>query len=1357
MDADRPYVAPRTCRTVADSEPHGDAGKQAPLSSYANTAAYVLIAEPGAGKTTAFETEAVSQGGAYSTVRNFLSLNKPEWRGKTLFLDGLDELRAGAADGRTPLDRIRTKLDRLECPPFRISCRWSDWLAANDRDCLREVSPDRQVTVVRLDPLSKKSIKEILARNHGVENPDRFIAAARERGVERLLSNPQNLKLLARSVAGGSWPASQRATFERACGILVLETNREHRIAQPTALEAERLLDEAGRLCAVQLLTGHSGYTLPDRAEPDGDYPSLAGIETHLQGLGMQVLGTRLFVGVSEGKLAPAHRQIAEFLAARYVAALLERGLPLNRVLALITGFDGELMPQFGNFISWLAVHSRHSRRSLSRLNPSGLIYVAERDTYSPDEKREIVLNLRREWARNPSCSRSRGRVTGIGRIVSSELESTFRDILSDGERRLEQQCYVMDLLQMLADGEPQPALADLLKAIVRDSTWYHAVRCWALDVLIAYEKRGCVDSAALATMVREFDDGSIDDPNDELLGIILKGLYPRVLSMGNVKGRLREPKLKDTIGAYSRFWTDHVPKASTREQLAELMDSIAENLDECRTFLVGNVGSLTRMGQIPTEALDQILRPFRTDLPAHRLYAWLGVISVPELQVPDWQIASLRSRLEWDKHALKGLIAHAVETCVASGKDCRNLVERRLLGARPFGYGSWCLEQALAAENPTASSFYVRELLNFLTDGRRADGLTVQDARTGLMVKETLLRQFDQLSELRAAVQEQPLEESYTGVADRKQTTDEGSAGKMLQVSPQMLHRAAEAYLGFRAGFTGRTPRGRLAEFSRGLVEHVDLILAQFEETVWRQDLPHCDDVVRLFDQQEVDIRVLPFAAGMHSLEQADRLSICHLDERAVRFAVTVLYTLPRPCFDPKHPDRTGRPRPAWFQALLKDNPSLVADVLYRSATLKLKSAVQPAIELQELVDSQDHCDVAALVSERVLNEFPLVRTEAGKISLCWALHAALANANWSSVARAISERLHQDELSGAERSCLTFAAYLIAPDIYREKLRSLADQEELMWLVQFVSVRSFKSELASRLAASDLEPLVTSVAAAGRQYGLTDKAYWWISDLIMTLSEGPNVGADECLEALSRLPDAEFCYPAIANAREHRARKRREREYRHCSIARVVETLDNRNPANVGDLAALVIDQLSDLSARIREGATSDWRQYWNVDGSNRPASPKPEAACRDALLSDLQVRLEGRGIDLQAEAVHADDTRSDIRVSFDGFCIPVEIKRSCHRALWTAIREQLIVKYTRDPATKGFGIYLVFWFGGCKTCRPTPLDGWVPETAADVRGKLQQSLSDRERNLVLICVVDVSVPPGKASACERNRSTK
>ena len=140
----------------------------------------------------------------------------------------------------------------------------------------------------------------------------------------------------------------------------------------------------------------------------------------------------------------------------------------------------------------------------------------------------------------------------------------------------------------------------------------------------------------------------------------------------------------------------------------------------------------------------------------------------------------------------------------------------------------------------------------------------------------------------------------------------------------------------------------------------------------------------------------------------------------------------------------------------------------------------------------------------------------------------------------------------------------------------------------------------------------------------------------------------------------------------------------------------LDNRRPANVADLAALTTSYLREIARRVRDGNTSDWRQYWNVDYRNRPTEPKPEDACRDALLSDLQSRLTRLQVDAQPEGRYADDKRSDIRVSHGECNVPVEIKKCSHRDLWSAIRTQLIARYTRDPGAGGHGIYLVFWFG-------------------------------------------------------------
>ena len=603
------YLVQRTCTTVNEDETEDRSrGPSVPLTEFRNTIAYVLIGEPGAGKTTSFECEAASHGGAYVTARNFLTFDdKSEWHGTTLYIDGLDETRAGLTDGRSSLDHIRRKLHQLGCPQFRLSCRWADWLGSNDRDSLKDVSSDGRVTVLRLDPLSKRNIKDILSKNFDIEDTDEFIAAASDRGIDALLKNPQTLKMLAEAVSAGRWPETRKETFELACQKLTTEPNNQHRIANPNSDNITQLMNAAGRLCAVQLLTGGAGYTLPGRAAPEGDYPALEEIHCEEESYANQVLGTRLFVGASEGRVAPVHRQISEFLAARYIADLIDEGLlPLERVIALITGFDGDVMSKFRVFSAWLAVHSKASRKRISEINPSGMIYIGDAQDYSIDEKCAILKNLYRESNWNPWCLRSIRRLPGIGKIVTPELEETFREILSNSDREHAHQSYVMMLLGMLADGEALPGLSDLMQQIVRDKTWNQGVRCAALDVLVKQNEQGHLETSIFERILEDIKAELIFDPEDELLGIVLQALYPNTLSVEQVLQFLRRPKKTSSMGEYSRFWTSHVEESSSSDQLIQFLDAIVERIADYRSFFVGEIGAHTRLGQLPIILLSR-------------------------------------------------------------------------------------------------------------------------------------------------------------------------------------------------------------------------------------------------------------------------------------------------------------------------------------------------------------------------------------------------------------------------------------------------------------------------------------------------------------------------------------------------------------------------------------------------------------------------------------------------------------------------------------------------------------------------------------------------------------------------------
>ena len=163
--------------------------------------------------------------------------------------------------------------------------------------------------------------------------------------------------------------------------------------------------------------------------------------------------------------------------------------------------------------------------------------------------------------------------------------------------------------------------------------------------------------------------------------------------------------------------------------------------------------------------------------------------------------------------------------------------------------------------------------------------------------------------------------------------------------------------------------------------------------------------------------------------------------------------------------------------------------------------------------------------------------------------------------------------------------------------------------------------------------------------------------------------------------------------------------------------------------------------VSVRIRTGNDNGWRPYWNEQAHRRALEPKHEDSCRDALLRDLRPRLPDE-VDAQPEGRYANDTRADIRVACGDFHVPVEIKRHYHPRLWSALRDQLIALYTTDPATGGYGIYLVLWFGEAAGRRiPPPPSGTRPDGPDTLQARLEQLLTPDEKRRISVCVMDVS----------------
>ena len=1340
------FLAHRTCRVVAGRQAAKTPGHASvPLAEFAQSDAYVLIGEPGAGKTTALETEQRAHGGVYVTVRDFLTFDKPEWRGTTLYLDGLDEVRAGEVDGRQPLERILAKLDGLECPSFRLSCRWADWLGAYDRRRLDHVSGG-MLTVLQLDPLSEKDTKRILAENHGIADPEGFIARAREGGVAGLLTNPQNLDLLAKAVAGGNWPESLLETFEYACRMLVAEHNSDHSAVKPAAGESQSLLDEAGRLCAVQILAGLAGFSQLAHVTATPDYPPVPGDSAETS----QVLRTRLFAGTSEGQLIPAHRQIAEFLAARYVSNRIDGGLPLQRVLALVTGFDGEIMRHFRNFAAWLGVHNRPSRKRLCRLNPSGLFYAGGKDSFSSEERREILMNLRREARWNPECLYTRRR-SGLGPLASPDLKDAFHEILSAPERGYPHQPHVMMALHALGDAEPLPALATKIVHVVRDRSRLSGVRRAALDILIAYRERNVVQPGILLELLDDIEAGTLDDPDDGLLGILLKALYPGEIPLARALKHLRSPRLGMFSDHFLVFWARHVPAESTDAQRAELLDAIAADFGPLRSVMTGKSSHHSIMGQLPAELLKFRLRNSMDDIPLERLWGWLLVASEPGLRVLEPAVGAIGVELERNEDTLKELIKHGVERCVVAEDtvSCVRSMQRALFRARPSALGQWCGACALAATTELAAAIYIDLFVDHWVRDPLAADLSLEQFRQRLIPKPFLVARLDE----RVRVLGHPPDyQAYAYLADLFLDTEAQTScqreieaeSKQLQQgygSPRLLERAAQAYFGNAADTPGETPGDRLGRLVGSRTDLAADLRTGLLGVLARDDLPASSDVVAASGGSAMPPLTFPFMVALYELDRSGQLEVSGMSDGLVGLAVSILHSVQADRLTPDRHDFLWTFPPGWMSQLSQDRPRPIADALTRAIGQKLAMGVLPASELRAL-DAQDHRDVAALVCQPLLRTFP---AESGTLfleTLGWLLTATLQNCERNQLEETIRHRLQDEELPEAQRIYWAAAGFLLKPGRYSCELQGFANEPARLGpLLDFQCRIGSPDEVARRFTTRELKLLIEMTGGAMACVELTAARRDVMAGLIRGLSWFVTQESSETLQELKDAPAFAPWALDISVAIEDQSERRRVAEFRHCGIDQVTKTLRNGRPANAGDLAALVVDEVELFSEQIRDGSASSWKQFWNVDRHNRATGPRPEDSCRDAILLALQRRLGRLGIDVQPEGRYADDKRSDIRFSFDSFNVPVEIKRSCHPALWTAMRGQLVVKYARDPGADGFGVYLVFWFGQDCRCKPTPLEGWIPANAGDLEAKLREQLTGPERSRISVCVIDVS----------------
>ncbi len=1363
-------IVPRTCTELStDAVQAGDVPPTT-LADHRPLQAYVLLGDPGSGKTTAFEAESNALGdeALLVTARDFLlqSMAPEEVRGKTLFIDGLDEIRAGTPDGRIPLDKIRKTLIQLDRPRFRISCRVADWLGENDRSAF-EVVAESNVPIFRLDPLTEANILEVLHDGLEVGDPETFVIQAHDAGLEGLLDNPQALELLVRAVnQGEGWPANRLELFDLACREMAGERNREHQVAVLSGPSIGSLLNCASRLCAILLIADKAGYSLDVHVQDEHCIPRDSCGQEEPECLRVAV-SSKLFKAIPGQCFSPVHRQIAEFLGARHLAWLIDDGLSARRVLALISGSDGVPVTALRGLSAWLATLSEPAGSELISKNPAEIGIYGDLDVFAEDDKRQVLEAL---LASPTSLARARNYAKRFAPLACASTESTISTVLKSKDRDDEQQERRVRFVLLLLRWSPRlPRFQQVILEIIRDRFRSGKVRNTALGTLLHCQEDSLGVDDALKALLDEFSGDRVSIADGDLCGTLLSELYPRTVGPSQIWGYFPRSGDGSSIGRYLDFWKHDLVAQSTDSGIAELLDALATSVSELEPTM-GFLG----LWDVPLELLERSLSLHGENVAASRVAAWLGACAGAardRASNPPPSLLRIRAWLEDHPELQKHVVLTGLEACPEGENvgysDPKN--RRRLLGSKlPADFGLWCLTHAvrLADARPEVAEHLLQQAYMALTTPGGNEGLSLE-VLTERSSEHTVLKVLlDQLLAQTSAPQHQ---ESW----QQEQTTDGGgqearSEQLLLMVRshqdhlrenrahPRLLHELALVYFGDGAVF-GTGLYGEAA-LRHALRDHsaIEAALYGLRHSVDRDDLPSTREIMRLAKEGTEPYISLALLAALRELQTSDEGRLLDLDENRLRACVACLH-----CWEP-HFLRVGDATLAWYQVLLDQRPDLVSDVAVQCATSALRGNQTVSPRFWKIVEDQGG-DTARSAVLRLLRGLPtrcnsrqtevideLIWTGLGSgwqpelLDLCEKKLSkrgvdAGQKVRWLGLGLLLNPEKHgaalSDSVAGKERLVRHLARFFVHPYHY-------FTEEAYPWHRYLESLKPPSLALIFSLLGRFFHPFEPQGYGGISDEFLVSR---FLARVINELASRPSSSASAALEDLLENPGLAGWHAALWSARAAQAVLRRDAEYSSPTLQQTCTTLGRGRPANACDLSALVVDKIEETALRIRTANSNDWKQYWNLDSRGEPLQPRAEEPCREALHAALRPLLSGLA-NIEPEGQQVNRTRADLVISAGNFKIPVEVKKNSHPHLWSAINEQLIPKYTLDPATGGYGIYLVFWFGA--ECQKKRHDGVQPATPQELAGLLRESLDEDQGRKIDICVIDVSRPSSPAT---------
>lgn len=1348
------------------------------LSQLRDTDAYVLLGGPGIGKTTTFKNETdIQDNSTYMTARNFRvesDLCGPE---DVLYIDGLDEVRIGSQDERGALDSIRERLIQLKPRKFRLSCRELHWLGEIDHEHLERLVPNGKLTLVRLNPLSDADVIEIIQHTHPDVQFDQFINEVQQRGIEFLMRNPQTLDMLLKTWNNGALPQSRKGLFDAVVKILMREQNREHHLVSTAAYNDSQILDVAGQLCVVHLLTSTSGFALPGTLD-DSNYlrPNLPDVDSRLI---WHTLRTGLFKLETDGRAVPLHRSVAEYLAGRTLSNRMESSLSIQRLLSVMEVNTAGIFKNLHGLAGWLATLSDSARTRLIETEPIGLLIEADTSAFDQQELIRLFHGVVARTQQFPEYWDSIQSSQTIRKFANTDLDEFLATQLAlepvKGDLRQTRIYIALLIVELSTNAE---IFAEALFKITRDHRFPIHLRSLALNIIVKRFRSNSPEAKHLGALLTDLFNDRVHHASYELSQQLVEALYPNRINDTQIWqylcGRAQ------TSARARGFWTSTFAIHFGRSRGVRLFDGFFKSQHLPIEVEENSIEFRRIRYRVLTRILRETLLRHGSKLEVSQVLEWFEATAKTNVDGFKYDVAILHDDLkrwfEKNPEFHKKLIATQISRLARRTLDVNDpptldqrldvLYDMPLLFADSPDYSQWYVDQALTTDELTTACLFLR--IASLRLGPHLESMPddqLESLRNPLQNRPDLLSTFSMYIEDRrrahSAMSRRDAAPDNTERTQQWRKAIERNRASLnrLECPSNLLNELAKAYFGAFDDIEANDPHGRLLELLDGDKALVQLVLDNFIEAIKRQDRPSFDVVLELIKSNQAHLLSYPITAGLYEIAADLTNGEISLTEDQIRLALTIYLVVPHFPFDVEHSDSP----PTWVTALIQRHPKLSARAITKVVSSAWQTKSRLCVDIGWLISNPAFGHIAHALCLSLIERFPIRATSDQARILTTLLNAAW-NGDVRHLGDVVDKKLKRSSMLKACRVRWVVAGLFIShPEAHRIVMAEIQGNPRsvkelataiLEWAEDAANL--YRYPIREHLVAADYQLLISSIAphydpipyhgvhaintrnethalqVASLQSGL-------IPQLIDCLAKANNRSASELLQSLKHEEQLHNWLDQIDDAIDRQLFLKLQRSKLEISAKDVQDLLHNGPPVIPEDLLSIAIERITELSREIRDGNTSDWAQYWN----GRNDTPKTENECRDAFLSDLrrELRRTSHGIAAEPEAEFGDDKRPDMVIRYDQFRIPVEVKTETSRDLWTAIDKQLKSKYMSDRSSFGLGIYLVFWFGR-KNLR-TPDTRKQLESPQELREHLEDSIKLGFRKRIRVCVIDVSEP--------------